>query len=106
MLFFVFALIFLACLGIAKVINSARRTLTINGAAIYLVLAGAFIVFNLVMASRSDLGPYQLGRALGRSIAPAAFVGFIALYYFFKFRSDKIHERIKKLRDQGLRDRD
>lgn len=102
--FLVFAVIFLVCMGIAKAINSARRAPVVNGAAIYLVLAVVFIVLNLVMASRSDLDPYQLGYALGRRITPAVCVGLIALYYFFKFRSDKVRERINRLRGQGLRD--
>lgn len=100
-----FVLLFLICMGIAKAVNSLRRTLTINGAAIYLMLAALFVAFNIFMASRSDLEPYQLGYTFGRSVTPAILVGLVALYYFFKFKSDKAHERhVKSLREKMARD--
>lgn len=96
-----FIIVFLACLGIAKAINSARRRLTVNGAAIFLALAAIFIAWNIYMAWQANLPPYQLGYAFGRNVGPLILVSGVAVYYFFKFRSDKAHElHVKKLREQ------
>ena len=96
-----FAIVFLACMGIAKIINVLSRRLVVNGAAIYLALALAFVAWNVFMAWNSKLEPFQVGYVFGRNIAPMAVVAAVAVYYVFKFRSDKVHDaHVKRMREQ------
>ncbi len=97
----VFIIIFLICMGVAKAINSIRKRLIVNGAAIYLVLAAIFLAWNIYMVWHSNLPSYQRGYAFGYSITPMLVVTTVAIYYFFKFRSKKAHQtRVQQLHQQ------
>ncbi|GAB1597150.1 hypothetical protein PAGU2638_28300 [Lysobacter sp. PAGU 2638] len=86
-------------MGIAKAINKMRGGFVINGAAVYLLLAAAFITWAGYLASQSNLPPGPRGYVFGHTIGPALIVGAAALYYFFKFRSEKAHHiHVQKLR--------
>lgn len=100
-----FVMVLLMCLGLAKIVNAVLKRRVVNGAAIYLLLALVYVGWNVVLASGSGLAPFDKGHVFGQSVAPALMVGLIALYFCFKFRSDKAHEvRVRKLREQRARD--
>ncbi|HAI45095.1 MAG TPA: hypothetical protein DCM50_00085, partial [Stenotrophomonas sp.] len=70
-----FFLVFLLCMGLAKAVNAIRGRLTVNGAAIHLLLTLIFAVYIVVTAVRADLPPGAFGYALGYTLTPALLVG-------------------------------
>jgi hypothetical protein len=104
MALFGFFVLFLVCMGLARIVNAIRGRLTVNGAAIHLLLTLVFAVFIVVMAVRADLQTGAFGYALGYKLGPALLVGVLAAHYVFKFRGEKANEaRVRRLREQRLR---
>ncbi|MGE8216902.1 MAG: hypothetical protein ACN6RD_11955 [Stenotrophomonas maltophilia] len=99
-----FFVVFLLCMGLAKAVNAIRGRLTVNGAAIHLLLTLIFAVYIVVTAVRADLPPGAFGYALGYALTPALLVGALAAFFVFRFRADKADQaRVQRLREQRLR---